>query len=113
MGFSQTDTHRRGKHSYHQIGLVRGQFGDIPEDEWLDHIGSLGYDGWEEAAWAVISRETGLDVRKLNTDQLSGIRSAASPGGDPASRSASRRRARASCSSVGGSSGFPACAFSR
>ena len=27
MGFHQTKTHRFGKHSYHQIGLVRGQFG--------------------------------------------------------------------------------------
>ncbi len=51
MGFTQTETHRRGKHSHHQIGLVRGQFGDIPEDEWLDYIAAVGYDGWEEAAW--------------------------------------------------------------
>ena len=51
MGFKQTPEHRKGKHSYHQIGLVRGQFGDIPEDEWLDLIAELGYDGWEEATW--------------------------------------------------------------
>ncbi len=51
MGFSQTKEHRRGKHSYHQIGLVRGQFGAVPEDEWLAYISELGYDGWEEASW--------------------------------------------------------------
>ncbi len=51
MGFKQTPTHRAGKGSYHQIGLVRGQFGDIPEDEWLSFIAGEGYDGWEEASW--------------------------------------------------------------
>ena len=35
MGYHQTDQHRRGKHSYHQIGLVRGQFGNVPEEQWL------------------------------------------------------------------------------
>lgn len=51
MGFKQTKTHRRGKASYHQIGLVRGQFGDVPEDAWLDFIAGAGFDGWEEASW--------------------------------------------------------------
>jgi sugar phosphate isomerase/epimerase len=51
MGHHQTKTHRRGKHSYHQIGLVRGQFGNVPEDEWLDFIAATGFDGWEEASW--------------------------------------------------------------
>jgi sugar phosphate isomerase/epimerase len=51
MGFKQTETHRNGKGSYHQIGLVRGQFGDIPEDEWLKFIAEAGFDGWEEASW--------------------------------------------------------------
>lgn len=51
MGHHQTKTHRRGKHSYHQIGLVRGQFGNLPEDEWLDFIAQTGFDGWEEASW--------------------------------------------------------------
>lgn len=51
MGFKQTKTHRKGKHSYHQIGLVRGQFGDVPEDSWLDFIAKTGFDGWEEASW--------------------------------------------------------------
>ena len=35
MGFRQTETHRNGKGSYHQIGLVRGQFGD-PGGQFLD-----------------------------------------------------------------------------
>ena len=51
MGFHQTAKHRTGKHSHHQIGLVRGQFGDIPEDNWLDFLAASGFDGWEEAAW--------------------------------------------------------------
>jgi sugar phosphate isomerase/epimerase len=51
MAFKQTDTHRNGKGSYHQIGLVRGQFGDIPEDEWIKFIADAGFDGWEEASW--------------------------------------------------------------
>ena len=51
MGYSQTPEHRNGKKSYHQIGLVRGQFGDIPYDEWIEFIGEAGFDGWEEASW--------------------------------------------------------------
>jgi sugar phosphate isomerase/epimerase len=51
VGFHQTKQHRKGKHSYHQIGLVRGQFGDVPEDKWLDFIAKTGFDGWEEASW--------------------------------------------------------------
>jgi sugar phosphate isomerase/epimerase len=51
VGYKQTKEHRKGKHSYHQIGLVRGQFGDVPEDRWLDFIAKTGYDGWEEASW--------------------------------------------------------------
>ncbi|MCS7014663.1 MAG: sugar phosphate isomerase/epimerase [Gemmatales bacterium] len=51
MGFRQTAEHRSGKGSYHQIGLVRGQFGDIPEEEWLKFIADAGFDGWEEASW--------------------------------------------------------------
>ena len=31
MGFKQTTAHRYGTGSYHQIGLVRGQFGNVPE----------------------------------------------------------------------------------
>jgi sugar phosphate isomerase/epimerase len=51
MGHHQTKTHRSGKHSHHQIGLVRGQFGNVPEDKWLDWIAKTGFDGWEEASW--------------------------------------------------------------
>jgi sugar phosphate isomerase/epimerase len=61
MGFKQTDEHRSGKGSYHQIGLVRGQFGDIPEDEWLKFIAEAGFDGWEEASWE-------LDLSRCATD---------------------------------------------
>ncbi len=39
------------RRSHHLIGLVRGQFGDIPEAEWLDFIAAAGFDGWEEASW--------------------------------------------------------------
>ena len=38
MGFKQTAKHRFGKGSYHQIGLVRGQFGNVPEDQWLKFV---------------------------------------------------------------------------
>ncbi|MBI4585558.1 MAG: sugar phosphate isomerase/epimerase [Planctomycetes bacterium] len=51
MGHKQTPTHRNGKHSFHQIGLVRGQFGDIPMEEWVKFIADAGFDGWEEAGW--------------------------------------------------------------
>jgi sugar phosphate isomerase/epimerase len=61
MGFRQTTSHRSGKHSHHQIGLVRGQFGDIPEDDWLDFIAAEGFDGWEEASWE-------LDLAQCDTD---------------------------------------------
>ncbi|HVJ79551.1 MAG TPA: sugar phosphate isomerase/epimerase [Planctomycetia bacterium] len=62
MGHKQTASHRPGKRSYHQIGLVRGQFGDIPEDQWLDYIAKTGFDGWEEATWE-------LDLAKCATDE--------------------------------------------
>jgi sugar phosphate isomerase/epimerase len=51
VGHHQTKEHRWGKSSYHQVGLVRGQFGNVPEDCWLDWIGQTGFDGWEEASW--------------------------------------------------------------
>ncbi len=52
MGFHQTKTHRFGKHSYHQIGLVRGQFGNVkPFEKWLEFLQQTGFDGWEEASW--------------------------------------------------------------
>ncbi len=61
MGFKQTAEHRGGKGSYHQIGLVRGQFGAIPEDEWLKFVADTGFDGWEEASWE-------LDLAKCKDD---------------------------------------------
>ena len=61
MGFQQTPTHKNGKGSFHQIGLVRGQFGNIPEAPWLKFIAESGFDGWEEASWE-------LDLRKCDTD---------------------------------------------
>ena len=51
MGWKQTDPHRNGKTSYHQIGLVRGQFGGVPEADWIKFIAEAGFDGWEEASW--------------------------------------------------------------
>src|SRR5207244_11951340 len=51
MGFKQTDTHRYGKGSYHQIGLVRGQFGNIDMNKWVKFVADTGFDGWEEASW--------------------------------------------------------------
>src|SRR5262245_49030704 len=62
MGFKQTSKHRFGKASYHQIGLVRGQFGNVPEAEWIKFIADAGFDGWEEASWE-------LDLRKCDTDE--------------------------------------------
>ena len=61
MGFKQTATHKNGKGSFHQIGLVRGQFGNIPEDKWIKFIADAGFDGWEEASWE-------LDLRQCDTD---------------------------------------------
>jgi sugar phosphate isomerase/epimerase len=61
MGFHQTPAHKNGKGSYHQIGLVRGQFGGVPEDQWLKFIAEAGFDGWEEATWE-------LDLRRCDTE---------------------------------------------
>jgi len=62
MGHHQTAQHRSGKHSYHQIGLVRGQFGNVPEDQWLDWIAKTGFDGWEEASWELDLARCGDDA---------------------------------------------------
>src|SRR5947209_5259250 len=62
MGFKQTATHRNGKGSFHQIGLVRGQFGNVPFDQWVSFIKETGFDGWEEASWE-------LDLRKCDSDE--------------------------------------------
>ena len=62
MGHHQTREHRRGQHSYHQIGLVRGQFGNVPEDKWMAWLADTGFDGWEEASWE-------LDLARCSTDR--------------------------------------------
>jgi sugar phosphate isomerase/epimerase len=61
MGFKQTPQHKNGKASYHQIGLVRGQFGNVPMDQWVKFIADTGFDGWEEASWE-------LDLRRCDSD---------------------------------------------
>ena len=61
MGFHQTATHKNGKGSFHQIGLVRGQFGNVPEPQFFKFIQDAGFDGWEEATWE-------LDLRRCDTD---------------------------------------------
>jgi sugar phosphate isomerase/epimerase len=61
MGYKQTTPHRFGKHSYHQIGLVRGQFGNVPMDKWVPFLKDTGFDGWEEASWE-------LSLEKCATD---------------------------------------------
>jgi sugar phosphate isomerase/epimerase len=67
MGFAQTvdaqgkPVHKPGKGSYHQIGLVRGQFGGVDPGKWIKFIADAGFDGWEEASWE-------LDLRRCDTD---------------------------------------------
>lgn len=61
MGWKQTPSHKNGKASFHQIGLVRGQFGNVEFGPWLQFLEDSGFDGWEEASWE-------LDLRKCDTD---------------------------------------------
>ena len=61
MGFKQTSQHKNGKGSFHQIGLVRGQFGNVPEAQWIKFLQDTAFDGWEEASWE-------LDLRRCDTD---------------------------------------------
>jgi len=61
MGFKQTAAHKSGKGSHHQIGLVRGQFGNVDFAKWVKFIQESGFDGWEEASWE-------LDLRRCDTD---------------------------------------------
>lgn len=61
MGFHQTAAHKNGKGSYHQIGLVRGQFGNLPHAQWVKFIADAGFDGYEAASWE-------LDLRQADTD---------------------------------------------
>ena len=53
MGHRQTSEHRAGKASHHQIGLVRGQFGDVPRRDWLAFLSKTGFDGYEECSWLI------------------------------------------------------------
>lgn len=62
MGFKQTDTHKNGKSSFHQIGLVRGQFGNVPHAQWVKFIADAGFDGYEAASWE-------LDLRQADSDE--------------------------------------------
>jgi sugar phosphate isomerase/epimerase len=61
MGFHQTPTHKNGKTSYHQIGLVRGQFGNVPHAKWVKFVQDAGFDGYEAAGWE-------LDLRQGDSD---------------------------------------------
>ena len=61
MGFKQTTTHKNGKSSYRQIGLVRGQFGGVDFEQWVNFLSKTGFDGWEEASWE-------LDLRRCDDD---------------------------------------------
>jgi len=62
MGHRQTPQHKNGRATYHQIGLVRGQFGNVPMDRWLTFLKETGFDGWEEASWE-------LDLRRCDTEE--------------------------------------------
>jgi sugar phosphate isomerase/epimerase len=62
MGYKQTPQHRFGKGSFHQIGLVRGQFGNVPMDQWVKFIQESGFDGWEEASWELKLNRCGNDA---------------------------------------------------
>lgn len=61
MGFHQTATHKNGRGSFHQIGLVRGQFGNVPMAQWLKFLNETGFDGYEAASWE-------LNLRQADTD---------------------------------------------
>ncbi len=62
MGFKQTSEHRFGKGSYHQIGLVRGQFGNVPMNQWVPFVAETGFVGWEEASWELVLRKCDTDA---------------------------------------------------
>jgi sugar phosphate isomerase/epimerase len=62
MGFHQTPTHKNGKGSYHQIGLVRGQFGNIDHAKWIKFIAEAGFDGYEAASWELNLRDADTDA---------------------------------------------------
>lgn len=75
-GFHQTEAHVDGRRSYHQIGLVRGQFGNQAMEHWLAFIQcgrpdlkledmltlkNTGFDGFEAAGWE-------LKLNRCDTD---------------------------------------------
>ncbi|MGH7226329.1 MAG: sugar phosphate isomerase/epimerase family protein, partial [Gemmataceae bacterium] len=62
MGYKQTSKHRFGKASYHQIGLVRGQFGNVPMEQWFKFLQESSFDGWEEASWELDLNRCGSDA---------------------------------------------------
>ncbi len=62
MGFKQTAAHKNGKGSFHQIGLVRGQFGNIPHAQWVKFIADAGFDGYEAASWELNLRDADTDA---------------------------------------------------
>jgi sugar phosphate isomerase/epimerase len=62
MGFKQTAAHKNGKGSFHQIGLVRGQFGNIPHVQWIQFIADAGFDGYEAASWELNLRDADTDA---------------------------------------------------
>lgn len=61
MGYKQTSEHRFGKGSYHQVGLVRGQFGNVEMNQWLQFLKDTDFDGWEEASWELDLARCGDD----------------------------------------------------
>ena len=67
MGCKQTTEHRFGKGSFHQIGLVRGQFGNVPMNSWLKFLEDTGFDGWEEASWELDLGRCGDDAGAART----------------------------------------------
>ena len=69
MGYKQTAQHRFGRGSYHQIGLVRGQFGNVPMEQWLKFIQDSGFDGWEEASWELDLSRCASDAAAVYRDQ--------------------------------------------
>jgi sugar phosphate isomerase/epimerase len=62
MGFKQTAAHKNGNGSFHQIGLVRGQFGNIPHAQWIKFIADAGFDGYEAASWELNLRDADTDA---------------------------------------------------
>lgn len=57
--------------SFHPIGLVRGQFGDVPLERWLAFLKESGFDGYEEGSWLIdLASCVNEDKAKLVTYEL-------------------------------------------